>query len=255
MRLRSHTTGPLTATSQTGRGWDGPDVPDFVPQAIETLELHLLDSADDGYLAFYRDPYNQRTCTLGGPGNCAYLARYYDRTGRAHWSIRLDKLLSRRTHLEIQDIRLAGGVLYFNEACQSYSRGAGGQCSALVAVDPKTRRVLWRSQPLVSNSRFTVRGCYLVAGYGFTAEPDAVHLVDRGTGKVLQSIPVSSAPGYRELLDDDRLDVELHSGVTRRYRLVGFDRPDGRARLESLDPDEPGFGGAAYGGLGYGGVP
>lgn len=222
-----------------------------MPRKLGTLELFLLDPADGGHLAFYREPYGLGSCSLGGNANCAYVARLYTAAGTLAWSVTLGELMSRRDALEVQDIRLADGVLYFNEACQSYSSDARGACSSLVAVDPNAHRVLWRTDPLVSNGRFVIRGCYIVAGYGFTAEPDAVFLVDRGTGAVRQKIGVSSAPGSYKLAPA-QLDVTLYAGGTRRYALEGF--ASDAARLRDLDRPEPGsYGGAGYGGSSYGG--
>jgi len=249
-RMRSHGSGALTARHRT---WLGPAVPEYVPERIGTLGLFLLDEVEGGHLAFYREPYNLGSCGLGNGTNCTYEARLYGRRGEQRWALQLGEVMSRPDQLEIQDIRLAGGVLYFNEACQSYSSGANGKCSSLVAVDPKASRVLWRTPPLVSNGRFLVRGCYIVAGYGFTGEPDAVSVIDRGSGKVLQTIPVSSAPEQYTLREDDGLDVRLYSNTTRQYRMRGFD--GGPASLESLDPDEDIYGGTTYGGASYGGAP
>ena len=252
-RLRSHIEGSLAGRS--GRSWTGPDVPDHIPRQVGTLELFVLDDADGGLLALYREPYELGSCQLGDGTNCAYEVRFYDRAKRMAWALRLNDVLSRPDRLEVQDLRLASGVLYFNEACQGYASEAGGRCSSLVAVDPRGPRgprVLWRTPSLVSNGRFVVRGCYLIAGYGFTAEPDTVSVVDRATGKLVQRIGVSSAPQRYALVTPDRLQVELYSGITRRYRLEGFD--GGPAAMISLDPPEPGYGGAGYGGAGYGGM-
>ncbi|MBA3461961.1 MAG: hypothetical protein H0T46_18515 [Deltaproteobacteria bacterium] len=251
-RLRSQSTGVLSGAS--GRSWAGDAIPDHVPRKLDTLELFVLDKADGGLLAFYREPYNLKSCTLGGTGNCAYQARFYDRNGDLRWKLALDKLMSRSDNLEVQDIRLADGVLYFNEACQSYSSGANGQCSSLVAVDPRARKVLWRTPPLTSNGRFRLRGCYIIAGYGFTAEPDWLFLVERTSGAVLQKLFVSSSPGKLTLNGPDRLDVELYSGITRRFQLDGMEASNGR--IVALDRDPYGgatYGGAAYGGAAYGG--
>jgi hypothetical protein len=253
-RMRTHVQGSLSANARRHGGkrtWSGDEVPAFIPRALGTLELFLLDPADAGYLALYREPYELHSCQLGGAENCAYEVRHFDTAGQVKWQLRLNDLMSRHDHLEIQDIRLAGGVLYFNEACQSYASGADGQCSSLVAADPIARRVLWRSPPLVSNSRFVVRGCYLVTGYGFTSEPDFVFLVSRATGKVLQRIPIASAPQKMTLVGRDLLDVQIYSGAIGRFRLVDFDGPAGALKL--LDED-PAFGGAAYAGAAYGGA-
>jgi hypothetical protein len=249
-RLRSHSTGPLSAGAQ--RAWEGLKLPESIPLKVGTLDLFLADSVDDGFLIFYRELYGGGSCTLGAKTNCAYEAAFYTFEGKHEWSLPLGPLMSRRDGLEIQDIRYSRGVLYFNEACQSYSSGQGGQCSSLVAVDPEAKKVLWRTPSLVSNGRFAVRGCYIVAGYGFTAEPDNVFLVDRSTGKVAQTIRVSSAPQTFSLVSKDRLDVTLYSGGTRRYRLDGIETHSGR--IFELDGPEPMYGGAGYGGAAYGGA-
>src|SRR5690606_34916255 len=108
-RLRTHTSGPLSGPAR--RSWAGPAVPDYIPMQVGSLELFLADDADRGILALYREPYNLGSCTLGGATNCAYEVRYYTDDGRMAWSLNLNELLSRPDHLEIQDIRLAGGVL------------------------------------------------------------------------------------------------------------------------------------------------
>ncbi len=41
---------------------------------------------------------------------------------------------------------------------------------------------------------FVVSGDLIVSGYGFTAEPDFLYLLDRRTGKVLDRLAVPSAP-------------------------------------------------------------
>ncbi|MEO8699613.1 MAG: hypothetical protein ABI867_06195 [Kofleriaceae bacterium] len=236
LRLRTHSTGPLT-------GWTAPTTPANIPARVGNKTLLLLDEVDGGYLALYRSPYGPGSCD--GDTNCTYDASLFDRTGTQRWTVALGELMSRPDHLEVQDIRLAGGVLYFNEACQSYSSGAHGECSALVAVDPVRASVLWRTRPLVSNGRFAIRGCYIVAGYGFTAEPDALHLVDRATGRVLRKLPVSSAPQRYLFSDPNELAIQLHSGKTRRYQLKGFDSRS--PAMDSLDRPEA-MGGATYGG-------
>ncbi len=248
-RMRAHVQGPLSARDR--RSWNGPEVPDAIPRKLGTMELFLADYADGGILAMYRDPYGHASCTLGGANNCATEAHLYSEAGVLAWSLPLAAVMSRPDQLEIQDIRLADGVLYFNEACQSYARYAHGECSSLVAVDPIAQRVLWRTPPLVSNGRFRLVGCYLISGYGFTDEDDHLVLVDRATGAVRQRLSVSSAPQVFRTPDRNSLDVSLYSGIVRYFKLEGMTGPAGR--IEAIGGD-PGFGGATYGGLGYGGV-
>lgn len=249
-RLRTHTNGALD--DSTTRTWVGKIVPSHVPAELGTLELFILDSADGGHLAFYREPYDRQTCKLGNSANCAYEARHYDRSGALKWSLPLNDILAARARLEIQDIRLANGILYFNEACQSYSSAANGQCSSLVAYDPVARRLVWRSEPLTSNGRFVIRGCYIVAGYGFTSERDHVFLLSRGTGKRLQTLPSTSAPEAITLSAPDRVEISLYAGPTGSFKLENATGPGGK--LISLDGDRnfSSYGGASYGGASYG---
>jgi hypothetical protein len=252
-RMRTHITGGLSANPRyrDHRSWVGAPVPAHVPQKLGNLELFLLDEADGGQLALYREPYDLGSCGLSGAKNCAYETRFF-RGGKLVWTLVPNELMSRTDHLEIQDIRLADGVLYFNEACQSYSSGAAGQCSRLVAIDPVAHRVLWRTAPLVSNSRFAIRGCYIVSGYGFTSEPDAVFLVERATGKVRQKVDLPKMAERITLTDPQHLVVTVYGDASYRFRLDGFDTTGGT--LVPLDDTMAGYGGAGYGGIGYGGA-
>ncbi|HEX5724884.1 MAG TPA: hypothetical protein VFX98_05430 [Longimicrobiaceae bacterium] len=185
-----------------------PELPGFVPRTRAGLELFIADRTADGWLAFYRGPL----AGLPDSANVPFRTVFFNAKGQRRWELELNPLLSRPDHLEVQDVRYADGRLYFNEACQSYSREAGGRCSALVRVDPARRRVEWRTGPLVSNNVFLVHGRWLIAGYGFTAEPDFVHVVDRGTGRVLARRRVDSAPSYFEI-KDGRLHVVTHTSM------------------------------------------
>lgn len=193
-RLRSHVDGPLgpppagrNHPSYKGRRWAGPEVPAFVPLTIGTLELFVLDPDPEAnrIMALYRDPYGSGSCDLGDRKNCAFEVRVYECGGKLLASLPLAAYFSAKEGLELQDVRLAGDTLYFNEACQSYSKESGGKCAALVAVDITSKKLLWRTKNLVSNNVFLVTGKYLVTGYGFTSEPSALFLVRRSDGAVV----------------------------------------------------------------------
>jgi hypothetical protein len=219
-RLRGDIEGTLSSGER--RVWIGPPVPSFVPLANGTLELFVLDPTPSGYFALYRDPYDASSCKLSGSTNCAYEIAAFDCGGSTLFRVPLNKFLSRKNQLEVQDARMADRVVYFNEACQSYSREAGGRCSSLVALDPFSRAVLWRTRPLVSNNRFLVYPQYIVTGYGFTAEPDFLFIVRRSDGKVMHK---ESLPRAHEDLWDwqGALIVQLDPSSALAYRRDGFD--------------------------------
>lgn len=181
--------------------------PAYVPRETDGLELFIADAASDGWLALYRTPLAR---TPDDGANAAYRAVLFDANGAARWSLDLNRFFSRPTRLEVQDVRYIDGKLYFNEACQSYSREAGGQCSSLVRVDPARGAVDWRTPPLTSNDVFILHGPHVVAGYGFTAEADWLRVLDRETGRVVARARLDTAHDYLEI-KDGRLHV-LTSG-------------------------------------------
>jgi outer membrane protein assembly factor BamB len=77
------------------------------------------------------------------------------------------------------------GKLYVETAHQTYAKSSFGQNGYLNAIDPKRGKLLWRSPAQVANAyNFVLLNDTVVTGYGYTAEPDYLYAIDRGTGKV-----------------------------------------------------------------------
>ena len=182
--------------TQRYRRWVPPGTPSFVPRNVEGLELGLAEPATDGWVALYGRGHEDWRRTAD------YRARLYERDGTVRWDLDLNRFLSRDDLVEIQDLRYDDGALFFNEGCLTYARDAGGECSALLRVDPERGEVVWRSRDLVSNDIFLLLDERLVTGYGFTAEPDSVFLLDRGSGRVLDARGLDSAHAYMEMQGD-----------------------------------------------------
>ncbi|HLM57084.1 MAG TPA: hypothetical protein VK422_13295 [Pyrinomonadaceae bacterium] len=103
-----------------------------------------------------------------------------------------------------------GGTLYVSHGHNTYARSSKGMNAYLTALDTRTGRVVWRSRPLVSNAdNFELAGDLIVAGYGFTSEPDFLYLLDRRTGEVRQRHRLRSGPTYI-LRKGDRLHVRAY---------------------------------------------
>jgi hypothetical protein len=100
------------------------------------------------------------------------------------------------TYEQILWARLADtGVLYVENAHQTYAKSSYGRNGYISAIDPARRRLLWRSPALVANAaNFVLLNDTIVSGYGFTAEPDYLYAIDRGTGKVRGRVLLPSAP-------------------------------------------------------------
>ena len=90
-----------------------------------------------------------------------------------------------------------GSVLYVSTGHRTYASSSGGMNAYLTAIDIETDTVLWRSAPLVANAgTFEIVDQHIVTGYGFTAEPDWLYLLDRDTGAVSGGIPLASGPEH-----------------------------------------------------------
>lgn len=201
--------------------WNGPEVPSFVPIESGSRWLDLLDTVGSTYVAVYRErPADWRTTKNR---NLSSEVRLFDCAGKELTSVVLDAHLSRPDQLEVQDVRYDGTTLYFNEACQTYSREAGGRCSTLVALDPIAKKVLWRTGSLVSNNWFALTGDYLVTAYGFTGEPASIRVVRKKDGAVLHTQSLQGT-NFELFQQGDSIAVEHWHTIGRvLYKMNGFD--------------------------------
>ncbi|MGK4003248.1 hypothetical protein WMF31_11535 [Sorangium sp. So ce1036] len=87
------------------------------------------------------------------------------------------------------------GVLYVSTGHSTYAASSRGKNAYLSALDLATGQLLWQSAPLVCNAEnFVLRGDHLLCGYGFTAEPDFIFVLERTTGTIVSKIPIKSGP-------------------------------------------------------------
>ncbi len=103
-----------------------------------------------------------------------------------------------------------GDVLYVSSGHRTYASSSGGDNAFITALDLRTGELLWRSEPLVANSRnFLVRDGFILTGYGFTAEPDFMYVLDGTNGKTVSKLKIKSGPDYL-LLKDEQLYVRCY---------------------------------------------
>ncbi len=230
-RLRSQTLKkPGTRTFQQLKIWAGPDVPRFVPLSVGKSQLSLLDPIPGGYMALYREPYTscQRLKRKKGGGldwtNCQAEVMLFDCAGKAKVRVSLHRYHKRPDQLEVQDVRVDGNMLYFNEACISYSKDAGGRCSQLVAVNLRTGKEKWRTGFKTSNNVFLVHGDYIIGGYGFTAEPSALNIFRKKDGRLLRKTRLKTKAfpgGNHDFLRIERGNM-LRVGVYEHFKDLKF---------------------------------
>jgi len=111
---------------------------------------------------------------------------------------------------EVMFGQLVGKTLVLELAYNGYANESGGKNGYLAAYDAESGELFWSSDPLTGNAREAlVSGASIVTGYGFTAEPDFVFVLDLATGKTEQKIPVKSGPELMRL-EGDRLFVRTY---------------------------------------------
>ncbi len=115
----------------------------------------------------------------------------------------------------------ANGILYVENAHSTYASSSYSRNAYITAIDLRTKRKLWRSPALVANAQtFLVTDRSLITGYGFTAEPDYLYLLDRVTGKVVDRLDLPTGP--------ERITWQGHDIKVRTYDHVVVVRLKGR---------------------------
>lgn len=88
-------------------------------------------------------------------------------------------------------------ILYISNYHRGYAENTGGLNGFITAIDLATYEMLWRSESLISNStNFEIVGDVIISGYGFTAEPDFIYLIDKRTGRKISTTKVATAVEY-----------------------------------------------------------
>lgn len=161
--------------------------PEWAPRAFRSHELVVTIRQGPRVFLVYGDGFSGR-----------YLVGASARTRALEYAYDFRNFLSPPGGGELERVvwaREADGVLYVETAHLTYSSASHGRTAYLSAIDLDTRKTLWRSRALVANARtFVLAGDRIVSGYGFTAEPDFLYLLDRGTGRALERLKVPSAP-------------------------------------------------------------
>lgn len=103
---------------------------------------------------------------------------------------------------QIRYAQVKDHILYLSIGHLTYAESSPHN-AYVAAVDLAEKKLLWKSQPLVSNAaNFVIKGDVLLCGYGFTAEPDYIYQLDLGSGKVIDKNAVKSKADYLILKDN-----------------------------------------------------
>lgn len=127
--------------------------------------------------------------------------------GRPEWVLDLEGLYP--GVLEMSDLWLDGDRLFVNIGINGYAKVLGGKTAYVACIDAPEATLLWRTGPLVSNGPLLLLPDHLVTGYGFTAEPDHLHVIDKASGAIVQKVALPNA--MEDLaLQDGKLYVKTY---------------------------------------------
>ena len=113
------------------------------------------------------------------------------------WPHEFDRAERRFIKMATTWAHLEAGILYVEHTHNTYARSSKGYNAYISALDTRTGMLLWRSKALVSNARnFLVKDGTIITGYGFTAEPDFLFVLNQADGRILQKVHLKSAPEY-----------------------------------------------------------
>ncbi len=97
--------------------------------------------------------------------------------------------------LEMFTAEVVGNVLYFDATYNGYANITKNKTGYMVAIDVLKGHALWTSPALTTSyGGFVVVNDHIVTGYGFTAEPDFLYLLNRHTGEVVQKEKLKTGP-------------------------------------------------------------
>jgi hypothetical protein len=181
------------------RGEPG-DLPPNIPPTFGKFLLVQAIAHPDHTILFYGPSYNAARFVAVLDARGQLLAFHdFDAYRMAPDNVQADRQFVEQPAIWAE---VVAGVLYLSHGHRTYARSSKGMTAYITALDLGSGELRWRSAPLVAGaSNFVIHGGHILTGYGFTAEPDHVIVLDRRDGKVLSRTKVGSSPEYLFLRD------------------------------------------------------
>jgi len=99
--------------------------------------------------------------------------------------------------------QIVDDVAYVSIAHRTYAESAPHNAYVMALDINDGYKVIWKSEPLICNAvNFAIVDGTLICGYGFTAEPDYIYLLNRYTGEKMDTIKVKTGPDYFYAIDN-----------------------------------------------------
>jgi hypothetical protein len=169
------------------------DIPGFVPERYQDRILtECIYDEDYLYLVYGKDFAEGDKLFIIDSKNIKLLYAY-DFTNYIYSP---DFIQSDKEYIyqRINWAKLEGSILYFSHSHSTYASSSKNMNAYITALDVNTNKVIWRSRPLVCNSRnFIIEGDIIISGYGFTREKDYIYMINKYSGKIENKIKIKSA--------------------------------------------------------------
>lgn len=175
----------------TPRGGAPSELPAWIPRDVEGKRIVIAIEDQDHAIALYAKTYWRGRVLVVFDAKRELVAAYDFSAWSGPGPAQDGEADDRRIHWAM----VREGVLFVSSGHFGYAKESGGRTAYLTALDLATGDLLWRSDPLVANARnFIYRDGYIISGYGFTAEPDFLFVIDAKTGKTVSKKKLRKGP-------------------------------------------------------------
>jgi hypothetical protein len=171
------------------------NVPENVPKTLNGLRITDGFNYDNGDIYFYGPNFGEKNMVLITDATKQRIAHLLD---FSNFRLAPNTLPGDEDYVN-QSVNWAiveDDILYVSHGHSTYAKSSYGQNAYISAIDLKTYKIKWTTDPLTCNSNFVLSGDAIICGYGFTEEPDYMYVIDKSSGQRTQRISISSGPDY-----------------------------------------------------------
>jgi hypothetical protein len=172
------------------------DLPDYLPISFgDNILVKAIHYSNRDFLIYGND-YGDARYLFSYDSNSHQFTAGYD---FSNYSLSPDYIESDLDFVNqsLTWVEQEANILYVSHSHNTYAQSSLGMNGYLTAINTDNNQIIWRSQPLVCNAgNFEIIKEVIICGYGFTAEPDFLYLIDKNNGQVLQQINLKTAPDY-----------------------------------------------------------
>lgn len=184
------------------------NLPGFMPAELDGRRIVTAIRQPDAAIAMYGPDFSGATLVVVIDRDGSAVAAF----DFAQWAHAPTDLPAERqfTDQRVNWAAVQDGVLFVSHGHRTYARSSGGKNAYISALSLEDGTLLWQSEPLVANAaNFLLENGWIITGYGFTAEPDHLFILDAKTGKTAETLGLRKGPTYI-LRKDDTVHVRTY---------------------------------------------